>query len=70
MEANVLAPGDPKEPRRRRPLSSKKTRAQTTTIVDRAIENGDLTPLSAMLDNPAVISAQANKLVQDGVPLH
>ena len=62
--------GRPKGAKAKKATSSKKTRAQTTTIVDRAIENGDLTPLSAMLDNLAVISAQANKLVQDGVPLH
>ena|SRR5258705_1895998 len=49
--------------------SNKKSRQQIVEIVERALENDDVTPLKAMLENLAVISAQANKLLQEGVPL-
>jgi hypothetical protein len=45
-------------------------RKQSLEIIERARENDDVTPLSAMLENLAVISVQAKKLVQEGVPLH
>jgi hypothetical protein len=50
-------------------INSKRTRAQTGQIVERALQHGDLTPLEAMLRNLRVIVAEAERMLEAGVPV-
>ena len=62
-----LGAGRPKGAQTVKARNNKKTRAQTGETIERALKNGDVTPLETMLRNLRVIVAKAEEMLEAGV---